>query len=152
MLNNRRPLIFLGVGAFNTFIDFVFYLFLTSVLLRNEGQIALVGLISGTFGLLSALVTHSFITFRQKKITPPTIVKFVIFTGFGMWVIRPLLLVLFSQQTYLYKWGHQILLTLGLNMDERLIRSVGSFGMMIVILLLYNYYVYSKYVFIKSVD
>jgi putative flippase GtrA len=143
----KRPIIFLAVGILNTLLDFAFYTFLTTTILSGAEDIALAGIVSGTFALVCAFITHGYITFRGSNLGKKTLLKFVAFTGFGMWVIRPLLLALFIKWDALYKWAHDLSQTIGLPFSYDFIANTGSFGFMVIIVLLYNYYVYGRYVF-----
>lgn len=146
---SKRPLVFLGVGVFNTLTDFAFYTFLTSVVFRGHDQIALAGIVSGTFALLCAFLTHSFITWRGRHIGARTVLKFVGFTGFGMWVIRPALLAVFIKLSGVYTWAHHISQNLHLPFSYDFVANTGAFGFMVVIVLLYNYLTYDRFVFNK---
>jgi len=147
----RRPLLFLFVGGLNTLLDFAFYSFLTLVIFKEPGDIALAGIISGTFALMCAFITHGFITFKGSNLGKETIAKFILFTGFGMWVLRPLLLVVFIKFSGLYELVHQFTSAIDLPFSLSFIASTGAFGFMVIIILLYNYYVYSRFVFQKPV-
>lgn len=148
--NNKRPLVFLGVGVVNTLLDFGFYTILTSLVFKNGEHIALAGFISGTFGLICAFLTHGFITWRGSHLSHKTILKFVLFTGFGMWVIRPLLLSLFIKLTGLYEWVYNVLNNIGLHFSYNFVANTGAFGFMLVIVLVYNYFVYEHFVFTQK--
>lgn len=147
---NKRPFVFLAVGVLNTLLDFSFYTLLTQTIFKEPSQIGLAGIISGTFSLFCAFLTHSFITWRGTNISHRTVLKFVIATGFGMWVIRPLLLKLFISFTGIYSWVHQLSQNIGLNFSQQFIASTGAFGFMIIIVLAYNYIVYDRFVFKKA--
>lgn len=143
-------MIFLAVGVINTLIDFAFYTLLTLLIFKNDDQIVLAGVLSGTFALLCAFATHGFITFRGSKLGHKTLIKFILFTGFGMWVIRPLLLGLFIQLDGLYHWAHSLSETLRLPFSYDFVANTGAFGFMVILVLLYNYYVYARYVFTEQ--
>jgi putative flippase GtrA len=149
MANNKRPIIFLGVGIFNTLFDFGIYTLLTTTAFKDGKHIALVGILSGTFALLCAFLTHSFITWRGSQISNKTVSKFVLFTGFGMWMIRPLLLSAFIKLHGLYNWTYHFSHGLHLSFSRNFIANTGAFGFMTVILLAYNYFVYARFVFAK---
>lgn len=144
---SKRPAIFLGVGVFNTLADFAFYTLLTSLVFTEPNQIAIAGLVSGTFALICAFVTHALITWRGSHINYRTLAKFIAFTGFGMWVIRPLLLTVFIKPGGFYAWFHSISDSIGLPFSYSFVSNTGAFGFMVVLVLLYNYFVYSKFVF-----
>lgn len=145
---SKRPLIFIGVGIINTLLDFAFYTFLVLTVLREN--IVLAGIISGTFALICAFITHGTITWRGKDLKLDTILRFFAFTGFGMWVIRPLLLAVFIQVRPLYEFATMISDSFSLPFSYDFIASTGAFGFMIVLVLLYNYFVYDRYVFAHS--
>jgi len=144
---SRRPFTFLGVGIFNTVIDYLFYTFLTQTLLTDPKQIGLAGILSGTFALLCAFTTHALITWRGSRISNKTLAKFFILTGFGMWVMRRLLLSAFISLSALYAWCQQIFQKIGLHFDESFIANTGAFGLMVLVVLVYNYFVYDRFVF-----
>jgi len=144
---SKRPLVFLGVGVFNTVLDFSFYTFLTSTTFKNGHHIAIAGFISGSFALVCAFLTHGFITWRGTNITHRTIAKFVAFTGLGMWVIRPVLLSLFIKLHGLYHWTQQLVHHIGINFSYNFVANTGAFAFTLVIVLSYNYYIYSRFVF-----
>lgn len=149
-LTYKQPLTFLMVGAANTLLDFGFYTFLTLTILTSSNQIAIAGLVSGTFALACAFTTHSLITWRGSYIDRKTILKFMGFTGFGMWVMRPLLLSLFIQLDGLYVWIHQFSQLFSLPFTYSFIANTGAFGLMAVIVLIYNYITYDRFVFKKA--
>ena len=142
---NKRPLIFLTVGIVNTLLDFIFFTLLTTFVLKNN--IALAGVISGTVALVFAFITHSFITWRGHHVTHKVILKFFVVTGFGMWVIRPLLLASFINLTGLYSLVYQFSHTLHMPFSESFLANTGSFGFMIIVVLIYNYLIYDRIVF-----
>lgn len=143
----KRPLVFLGVGIGNTLLDFAFYTFMTSFVFKGEAKIGLAGIVSGTFALICAFLTHSLITWRGTNISHKTAGKFVLFTGFGMWVMRPLLLKFFIRFDGLYNWAWSVSHSLHLPFSHNFIANTGAFGFMVILVLLYNYFVYSRFVF-----
>lgn len=144
----RRPLVFLAVGVINTGLDFVFYTLLTSVFFtKPQVHMLVIGALSGTFALVCALITHATITWRGHHTTKKTILRFFVLTGFGMWVIRPILLAIFIQFTPLYRFAKYILDAFHVHMNEAFIGNSVAFCLMVVVMLLYNYFVYNRYVF-----
>lgn len=147
---NKRPLIFAGVGVINTLIDFTFYSLLTLFIFKSEDQIAIAGVISGTVALVCAFLTHSFITWREKPISHQTAIKFFIFTGIGMWIIRPFLLSVFIKFTGLFHWVYTLFQSIHLPFSYDFICNTGAFGFMALIVLVYNYFVYQRFVFLDA--
>ncbi len=151
-MTKKRPLVFIGVGIINTLLDFLFYTFLGQVIFRDQSSILLVGLISGTAALLVAFLTHSYITWRGRNISTKTVLKFFSVTGFGMWILRPLLLGLFIEFSLLYQWVYGITMHIGLPFSYGFIANTGAFGFMVIILLIYNYAAYDRFVFSAAGD
>lgn len=143
---NSRPIIFLAVGLLNTAIDFVF--FSTLAFFLGNDNIALVGFISGILALFCAYITHRLITWKDRSVSKLSIVKFFVVTGFGLWVIRPILLFLFIKLTDLHNWAWRIgdFVAPGVVSYDFVASSV-SFFMMVVIVMVYNYFLYSRFVF-----
>lgn len=141
----RRPLVFLMVGIINTLLDFGFYTLLSQTILKDS--IGLAGIVSGTISLFIAFLTHSLITWRGSEISHKTLARFFGVTGFGMWIIRPVLLSVFILITPLYSWAHEISSTIGLPFSYDFIAKTGAFGFMVIIILIYNYFTYDRLVF-----
>ncbi len=147
---NKKAIAFLAVGIFNTFVDFLFYTFLTQLLFTEPGQIAFAGIVSGTFALVCAFLTHGLITWHGSNLSHKTMIKFFVFTGFGMWVIRPTLLSLFINFQGLYQFAFSVLRSTGLPFSYTFVSNTGAFGFMVLFVLMYNYFTYDRFVFKKS--
>jgi putative flippase GtrA len=147
MAKTKRPAIFLLVGVTNTLIDYLFYTFLTQVIIKGESSIALAGLISGTIALAVAFTTHSLITWRGRSVSRITLLKFTGVTGAGMWILRPVLLTLFLSFHRLYDWAHSVAQLIGISVQYSFIANTGAFGFMAIILLIYNYLTYDRFVY-----
>lgn len=143
--DEKRPLIFLGVGILNTLLDFSFYTLLSLTVFQDN--IVLAGVVSGTFALIYAFLTHGLITWRGRDLKPMTILRFFLFTGFGMWVLRPALLALFIMAQPIYRFATTISEALGLPFNYDFVASTGAFGFMIIIVLIYNFLTYDRFVF-----
>ncbi len=143
---NKRPLIFLGVGILNSLIDFICYS--TLILLFSTEHIILVGILSGAVALIVAYLNHRFITWRDRSVPHVAMLKFFLATGFGLWVIRPLLLGWFIQLSELNLFIQTMLNTLTpINLSYEFVSSSLAFGLMLIIVTVYNYYTYSLFVF-----
>lgn len=143
---SKRPFVFLAVGIFNTLLDFCFYTLLTLTVFADN-SVALAGIVSGTVALIVAFLTHSLITWRGRNIQRITALKFLLFTGFGMWAIRPLLLALFAKLPWIYNFTYSVSTNIGLPFTHEFIVNTGAFGFMIIIVLTYNYLTYDRFVF-----
>lgn len=108
---------------------------------------ALAGFISGTVALLCAFLTHRFITWRDRSVSRVTILKFFTFTGLGMWILRPVLLSVFIHFNSLYRAVHTITSNLHLPFSYDFVAKTGAFGFMVVLILIYNFLTYDRFVF-----
>lgn len=142
---SRRPIIFLAVGIFNTLADFLVFTLITQTIF--EQNIALAGFLSGTLALLVAYATHSKVTWRERSMSRISILKFFVVTGFGMWVIRPTLLLIFSRMVTAFDFSHKISSSLGLPFNYGFIVNSISFCLMVIVILIYNYLSYDRLVF-----
>lgn len=147
---SKRPLVFLAIGILNTLLDFAFYTLITQTVFKGVDLIVTAGIVSGTFALLCAFTTHSLITWSGRKKNKKTIIRFIVFTGFGLWVIRPILLATFILLTPVYDFAFAISTSLHLPFSHSFIANTGAFGFMAVILLTYNYLVYDRFVFTEQ--
>lgn len=143
----KRPYVFIAVGVFNTILDFSFYTLLTQTIFKDQDQLALAGFVSGTLALVSAFLTHNFITWKERPASHTTVIKFFAFTGFGMWVLRPLLLGMFIHLKSVYDIVYQLSEALNLPFGYDFIAKTGAFGFMVIVVLVYNYSVYDRFVF-----
>lgn len=143
----KRPAIFLAVGIINTLLDFSFYTLLSQTVFKES--IGLAGLVSGTISLFIAFLTHSFITWRGTEVSRKTLLRFFVVTGFGMWIIRPFLLSVFIMLSPLYNWAYSVSSTLSLPFSYDFVAKTGAFGFMVIIVLIYNYFTYDRFVFKK---
>ena len=148
-MHNSRPFIFLGVGVLNTLLDFIFYILLTQFIFQKNSDIWIVGLLSGTFALLCAYTTHKLITWRDKPATKSTVIRFILATGVGLWVLRPLLLSWFITWEIVYAPIYNLVSAV-FTVDSKLFISTFAFIPMVLIVMIYNYVVYSRFVFIND--
>ncbi|MBL8030713.1 MAG: GtrA family protein [Candidatus Doudnabacteria bacterium] len=147
---NKKAVVFLAVGIFNTTVDFLFYTFLTQLLFTEPSQIGLAGIASGTFALVCAFLTHGLITWRGSSLSHKTMFKFFVFTGFGMWIIRPTLLSIFIHFDGIYQLAFNASQSIGLPFSYAFVSNTGAFGFMVLFVLIYNYFTYDRFVFKKS--
>lgn len=146
-VTSKRPFIFLSVGIFNTLVDFFFYTLLTQTVFTKDSQIGIAGFVSGLLAFAFAFLTHKLITWRERPVSKQTIIRFIGFTGFGLWILRPVLLSTFVHLTPLYKFAHDITTKLHLPFSQDFVTNTGAFGLMVCIVLLYNYFTYDRFVF-----
>lgn len=145
---HRKKFVFLGVGIFNTLTDFISYSLLMYVLPASNMKLTTVGVVSGTIALCVAFLTHSRITWRGAETGRGIFVRFLLVTGFGMWVVRPILLNIFVHFTLLSDILYKLSYTLAEDMVTRtFIQNSVTFLLMTIVLLIYNFLTYDRFVF-----
>jgi putative flippase GtrA len=143
----QRLLTFILVGGGNTLLDFLCYTAITLWILPKQEQLVLAGVVSGTIALAIAYCTHRFITWRDKHVSNAAVIRFFLFTGFGMWVIRPILLWAFAFPTQLYRNLATWIQSWGIPITMEFTRHTCAFLAMTVIVVAYNFVTYAKFVF-----
>lgn len=146
----RRIVIFLLVGGMNSLLDFIFYTVVTTWILPGGGQIILAGLVSGTVALVIAYLSHRYITWREKHVPRSAVIRFFVATGFGMWVIRPFLLWLFSKPTSVSTAIVTLGNGIGVHLSLAFVRNTVAFLAMTVIVVVYNFVMYQRFVFVEA--
>jgi putative flippase GtrA len=150
MATKRQPMIFIGVGVLNTLLDFGFYTLLTHLFFSDKSAIWVAGILSGTVALCVAFATHSMVTWRHREVGVSTMIRFLVATGFGMWIIRPILLSIFVKLDVVYEWAYSLTQWLHIPWSYTFVANTGAFGLMAIIVLIYNFIVYDTYVFVSK--
>jgi len=136
------------VGILNTLVDIVLYNILFAVFAVPS---ATAGIISGTLAMINSFIFNQRFTFRTQKVDTKHIVYFFFITGFGIYVIRPVILS-FLTKTWL--WPSQIVYdvtsALRLPLSAEFDRNNFALAVAIVLVLGYNYIMYKKFVFVKK--
>lgn len=135
------------VGVLNTVIDFTLYNMLTAVF---HIMATPAGLISGSVAMVNSFIFNQRFTFRAKQVEPRRIAYFFIITGFGVYVMRPIILTFFTKA---WLWpshlAYDLARTAHLPFSADFVRNNLAFVMVICIVWFYNYIMYKKFVFVK---
>jgi putative flippase GtrA len=154
------------VGILNTIVDIVVLNVLAATILPKSlivtqfviagtvitiTGVVLAGIISGTIAMINSFVFNARFTFRDRHVDTRHIVYFFVITMFGVYVIRPIVLKIFTD---VWVWPSQLLyqITNGLRLpfsqdfDQRNLALFAAIG----IVLVYNYLMYKKFVFIHE--
>ncbi|MCC7288876.1 GtrA family protein [bacterium] len=136
------------VGILNTLVDIVLYNVLIMLFLIPAGA---AGVVSGTVAMVNSFIFNQRFTFRVQKVSRARIITFFAITGFGIYVIRPIVLTFFTK-TWL--WPSQIVYDvtsfLRLPFSAEFDRDNFALAVAILLVLTYNYITYKKFVFTKS--
>lgn len=157
---------FLMVGVVNTIVDFTILNILAVTILPKSSfaesftilglqasinGLILAGLISGTIAMIVSFLLNAKFTFRVNHVSGRRTVYFFAITIFGLFIIRPIILKLMTDvwhwpAKFTYSVTHFLHLPFSQSFDERNIALVAA----ILTVLVYNYLMYKKFVFINE--
>ncbi|HMS92159.1 MAG TPA: GtrA family protein [Candidatus Saccharibacteria bacterium] len=151
------------VGISNTLVDFILLNLLVMTILPKNLEIInttilginvvvtgviVAGIISGTAAMINSYIFNMRFTFRKKNVNTRHTVYFFLITIFGLYFIRPIILKIFTDTwvwpaDVAYYITSSLKLPLSREFDER------NLALMIAVLivLVYNYLMYKKFVF-----
>lgn len=151
------------VGILNTVVDFVLLNLLVMTILPKTLEltsinlfgievvitgVVVAGLISGTAAMINSYVFNMRFTFRKKHVDSKHTILFFAITIFGLYIIRPIVLKIFTDTwvwpaDVAYYITSSLKLPLSRDFDERNLALMVA----ILIVLVYNYLMYKKFVF-----
>ncbi len=136
------------VGVLNTLVDIVTVNILTQLF---GVQIVIAGLISGTVAMINSFIFNQRFTFKVHHLNKVRILYFFAITMFGLYVIRPLVLQLFTRE---WLWPgemvYQITSSLGMPLTKSFDVNNFALAMAIAAVLVYNFVMYRKFVFVED--
>ncbi len=151
------------VGISNTLVDFILLNLLVITILPKNLEIInttilginvvitgviVAGIISGTAAMINSYIFNMRFTFRKKNVNTKHTVYFFLITIFGLYFIRPIILKIFTDTwvwpaDVAYYITSSLKLPLSREFDERNLALMVA----VLIVLVYNYLMYKKFVF-----
>ena len=151
MVGKKRLFRFAGAGIVITIFDYILYTSVMFFIFRNNTNlIACATIVSGTASTFVAYALHSHYTWRERDPGKYGILKFFIWNIIAVSLIRPIISSYFEQWDWLFEFAHQISSGIGLPFTYEFIVSTGAYLIMITVLTVLNYVVYTKLVFNKE--
>lgn len=142
----RKVTNFLWIGIVLTLIDYVTYEVLLLTFLPNDLTAA--AMISNFVATCAAYFLHSHITWRARDPGKYGIIKFFLWNLLVLaLMVRPLLVWMMGLLTFLYDFAFGISQWLGLPFSYDFITSTGVFGLMTLVTMMINYFVYDALIF-----
>ncbi len=151
------------VGILNTLVDFVVLNVLAVTLLPktlvvfsvslfgntyNITGLILAGIISGTAAMINSFVFNKNFTFKAKNLTTRKLVLFFVITAAGLYLIRPVILYIFSD---LWLWPSQLAYNISSWLRLPFSRDFTDVNLALVgaiaVVLVYNYLMYKYFIF-----
>ena len=136
------------VGVTVSLFDFIIYSIIAGLFLSDVLWIATA--ISGTLAAILAYILHSNITWKTRDPGKYGVIKFFIWNGMTMLMIRPILALILASFTWLYKFVFDICQAIGLPFDYNFIKNTGVWVLSILIVAGLNFLVYNRFVFGKE--
>ncbi len=147
---SRRATRYLFVGISLTVFNYVLYTILANLIINNNDYLWLSTFISTVFTTILAYILHSKITWKERRVTKHSIIRFFIWNAILAIAIGPWLTQLFSFITPLYDLAFNISTTLNLPFTYEFIQSTGAFVLTSIVTMILNYLFYDRFVFGKT--
>lgn len=150
------------VGIINTSIDFVLATIISSAIgattiyaafATPEGDFTVTGVIiasviAGFIAMINSYFLNLRFTFKAQGGGLRQAVKFFVITGFGLGVLRPLIIKLATDWwTWPVDFGYSVSQILNLNLSRDIIITLIGVASAIVVIWPYNYLMYKRFVF-----
>ncbi|MCL1876635.1 GtrA family protein [Candidatus Saccharibacteria bacterium] len=145
-LTNNTKAVYVAVGVFVTLVNYVMYLILAPIFVENA-WFAVAG--SGFVAVITGLVLHSHLTWRNRDNTKSTAVKFLIYNLILITTLQPMLEWFFKQSFWNWLYDFAFWLTAWVGWSADFVRRTGVFGLMACVTMIVNFLVYDRIVFVK---
>ena len=141
----QKVMKFAGVGIVCTLLDYLVYQMALNLIF--QGNLALSAVTSGVISTFAAYVMHNNITWKERDPGKYGVIKFFIWNGVTVFLLRPPLTWFFSLFGFLY--GFVYWLTSWIFTYD-FVASTGVYLLMTTVTMVLNYTVYEKLVFAKE--
>lgn len=138
------------VGVAITIFNFTLYSILANLIFQNNDLLWLSTFISTVITTIVAYIAHSKITWKERKVTKHSIIRFFIWNALFAVAIGPWLTQLFSLLTPLYEFAFHICEAIHLPFSYEFVLSTGAFILTAIITMIINFLFYDRFVFGKS--
>ena len=141
---------YLLVGICITIFNYTLYTILANVIINNNDLLWLSTLISTAITTIVAYLAHSKITWKERRVTKHSIIRFFIWNALLTFPIGPGLTQLFSLLTPLYEFAFTICQALHLPFSYEFVLSTGVFALTSIAAMILNFFFYDRFVFGKK--
>ncbi len=147
---SRHASRYLIVGILITGFNYVLFLFLSNVIIKNNDLIWLSNFIATAVTTIVAYFAHSKITWKERTITKHSVIRFFIWNAMLTVAIAPGFTQLFSFFTPLYEFVYNSINLIHLPFSYEFILTTGAFALNSVVIMILNFFLYDKFVFGKK--
>jgi glycosyltransferase involved in cell wall biosynthesis/putative flippase GtrA len=135
------------IGIILSLFNFLVYTFLARVIMNTNELLWLDSLIAYLIATILGYILHSKITWKERRPTKSSIIKFFLWNGITAILISPLLTWLFQKITPLDESIFNISNNINLPFDYNFIESTSVFILTTCVTMILNYLFYDKLVF-----
>lgn len=147
---SKRTARYLIVGIAITLFNYGLYAILANLIINNNDLLWLSNLIATTVTTIVAYIAHSKITWKERRVTKHSIVRFFIWNALLAIAIGPSLVQLFSLLTPLYEFAYNIFQTLHIPFSYEFTLTTGAFVLTSIVTMTLNFLFYDRFVFGKK--
>ena len=147
-MEKQKVFKFALVGISVSIFDFVVYSIAAGVFFSNALWIATA--ISGVLATTLTYILHSNITWKAKDPGKFGVIKFFIWNGIAVLIIRPILAFLLEKLDGLYQFALGICNGIGLPFDYNFVKNTGVWVLSVLVVMVLNFLVYDRLIFGKD--
>lgn len=141
---------YLIVGVLVTAFNYALFAILSNLIIKNNNLIWLSNFIATAVTTIVAYFAHSRITWKERKVTKHSIIRFFIWNAMLTVAIAPGFTQLFSLLTPLYEFAYNITSTIHLPFSYEFVLTTGAFVLNSIVIMILNFLFYDKFVFGKK--
>ena len=141
---------FFIIGSSLAIFNYLLYIFLALVIIKNSGLLWLSSLISTSVTTILAYILHSRITWQERTPNKTGIINFFIWNALLALIICPGLTWLFGLITPLYDFAFNVCQAIHLPFEYSFVESTSIFILVNIVVMVLNYFFYDRLVFGKG--
>lgn len=145
----RRAGRYFFVGVAITLFNYCLYAILANLIIKNNDLLWLSNFIATAVTTIVAYFAHSKITWKERRVTKASIIRFFIWNAMLTVAIAPGFTQLFSLFTPLYDFAFNISSALHLPFSYDFVLTTGAFILTSIVIMVLNFLFYDRFVFHK---
>lgn len=147
---SQHAIRYLIVGVAVTLFNYALFAILSNLIIKNNDLIWLSNFIATAITTIVAYFAHSKITWKERKVTKHSIIRFFIWNAMLTVAIAPGFTQLFSLLTPLYEFAYNITSAIHLPFSYEFVLTTGAFVLNSIVIMILNFLFYDKFVFGKK--
>ncbi|MBQ1387605.1 GtrA family protein [Candidatus Saccharibacteria bacterium] len=147
---SRHAFRYFIVGVLVTGFNYALFAILSNLIIKSNDLIWLSNFIATAVTTIVAYFAHSKITWKERKVTKHSIIRFFIWNAILTVAIAPGFTQLFSLFTPLYEFVYNITSAIYLPFSYEFVLTTGAFVLNSIVIMILNFLFYDKFVFGKK--